>query len=211
MLQAINARAQMLLTEPDGVRGERAARAVRVIFERVADMRRLTKGLMDFSHRDVLRRRERVNGLVQDAVEFVSPQNRYERIRWRLDLDPSDPEADVDGGQLRQVLVNLFQNAAEAMAEAGTADWWIEVTTRERGDWIELRVRDGGPGIPEAIRARAFEPWFTTKPGGHGFGLAVCYRILSNHGGSIAAQNAPGGGAEMLIRLPVRPARRAAA
>ncbi len=203
-LQVINARAQMLLTDQDGVRGERATRATRIIFERAADMRRLTKGLMDFSHRDVQRRRERVNELVLEAIDFVSPQNRYDGVSWGLDLDASEPEADLDGAQFRQVLLNLFQNAVEAMAESRLNERWIGIATRARGEWIDIRVRDNGPGIPEAIRGRIFEPWFTTKPGGHGFGLAVCYRIVRNHGGTIAALDAPEGGAEVIIRLPGR-------
>jgi signal transduction histidine kinase len=201
-LQVINARAQLLLTDGDGVRGDRATRAVRVIFERVADMRRLTKGLMDFSHHDVIRRRERVNELVQDAVDFVSPQNRYDGVRWLMDLDPDEPEADVDGAQLRQVLLNLFQNAVEAMTEAEVKDRWIRVATRLRGATVELRVVDGGPGIPADMHSRIFEPWFTTKPGGHGFGLAVSYRIIKNHGGSIAVQNGAGNGGNIRIQLP---------
>ncbi len=205
-LQVINARAQMLLTESEGVRGERASRAARIIFERAADMRRLTKGLMDFSHRTVERRRQRVNEIVREAIDFVSPQNRYDHVSWRLDLDPGEPEADLDGGQFRQVLLNLFQNAEEAMAEAGVADQWIGVATRARAGAVEIRVRDGGKGIPRSIRERVFEPWFTTKAGGHGFGLAVCYRIVRNHGGTIVAQNASDGGAEVVISLPARTA-----
>jgi len=205
-LQVINARAQLLLTDGEGVRGERATRAVRVIFERVADMRRLTKGLMDFSHHDVMRRREGLNELVRDAVDFVSPQNRYDGVRWVVELDPSEPEADVDGAQLRQVLLNLFQNAVEAMAEADVPDRWIGVATRDRGETVEIKVRDGGPGIPTDLHSRIFEPWFTTKTGGHGFGLAVSYRIIKNHGGSIAVQGHGAGGAEFQIVLPAHPA-----
>lgn len=212
VLQVITARTQMLLTDEDGVRGERPMRAVRVIFERAADMRRLTKGLMDFSHHTVLKRRERVNELVRDAVDFVHPQNRYDRIHWEVDLDPAEPEADLDAVQLRQVLLNLFRNAAEAMAEAETAEPRIEVSTRAQGGWIEIKVRDNGPGIDDHIRGRVFDPWFTTKVEGHGFGLAVSYRIIRAHGGTIAASRARGGGAEIQIRLPSRaPAWRAAA
>jgi signal transduction histidine kinase len=211
VLQVITARAQMLLTDPEGVRSERAKKAARMIFERVADMRRLTKGLMDFSHRDVVRRRELVNALVRDSVEFVKPQNRFDRVDWRMNLDPVEPEADLDGTQLRQVLLNLFRNAADAMADADVATRWIEVGTRLQGTSLELWVRDSGPGIPKEIRDRIFEPWFTTKPDGHGFGLAVCYRIIRAHGGSIVAGKAPEGGAEFMIKLPARPVQSAAA
>ncbi len=210
VLQVITARTQILLTDAEGVRSERAIKAARMIFERVADMRRLTKGLMDFSHREVVRQREDVNALVRDAIDFVSPQNRFDRMQWRLDLDPTDPEADLDVTQFRQVLLNLFRNAADAMADAHVAEPWLEIGTRVRGGFFELWVRDGGPGIPEAIRERIFDPMFTTKPDGHGFGLAVCFRIIRDHGGTINAGRASDGGAEFMIRLPVRPQARAA-
>jgi C4-dicarboxylate-specific signal transduction histidine kinase len=99
------------------------------------------------------------------------------------------------------VLLNLFQNAVEAMTEAEVKDRWIRVATRLRGATVELRVVDGGPGIPADMHSRIFEPWFTTKPGGHGFGLAVSYRIIKNHGGSIAVQNG-GNGGNIRIQLP---------
>jgi signal transduction histidine kinase len=63
-------------------------------------------------------------------------------------------------------------------------------------------VADNGPGIPAEIIDRVFEPWLTTKPDGHGFGLAVSYRIVHNHGGSIRAENRPAGGAAIIVELP---------
>jgi signal transduction histidine kinase len=205
-LQVIGSRSQLLLAEAETLKNERMATAIRVIFERVSDMRRLTTGLMDFSHRDVKPRRERLNRLVQEAVDFVSPQNRFDGVKWVVALDPSDPEVDLDAGQFRQVLLNLFGNAAEAMAEAGVKGPSIEVRTKVAGTSIELKVRDNGTGVPPAIQSRIFEPRFTTKAKGHGFGLAVTYRIIKNHGGTIAVKNASGGGAEFRMTLPARPA-----
>ena len=205
-LQVIGSRSQLLLADAEKSGNERTASAVRVIFERVSDMRRLTKGLMDFSHRDVKRRRERLNRLVQEAVDFVSPQNRFDQVKWVVALDPSDPEVDLDAGQFRQVLLNLFGNSADAMAEAAVQGPSIEVRTKVAGASIELKVRDNGTGVPPAIQSRIFEPRFTTKPNGHGFGLAVTYRIIRNHGGTIAVKNVSGGGAEFRILLPARPA-----
>ncbi len=205
-LQVIGSRSQLLLADAEKSGNQRTASAVRVIFERVADMKRLTQGLMDFSHRDVKRRRERLNRLVQEAVDFVSPQNRFDGVKWVVALEPSDPEVDLDAGQFRQVLLNLFGNAADAMAEAGVRGPSIEVRTKVAGASIELKVRDNGTGVPAAIQSRIFEPRFTTKRNGHGFGLAVTYRIIKNHGGTIAVKNVSGGGAEFRIVLPARPA-----
>ena len=69
---------------------------------------------------------------------------------------------------------------------------------------VELTVEDNGPGIPSDAMEKLFEPSFTTKPEGHGFGLSTCYRIIQNHGGKISAQNVPGSGARFTITLPGR-------
>jgi two-component system NtrC family sensor kinase len=212
LLQVITARAQLLLTDAEGVRSEKAKKAARIIFEKVADMRRMAHGLMDFSsYRDVVRSRVALNELVSEIVDFVKPQNHFDGIAWQLDLDPVSPEADLDPSQFRQVLINLFRNAADAMADAEVAERRVEIGTRQLSGQVELWVRDSGPGIPEAIRDHIFEPRFTTKTYGHGFGLSGCYRIIHNHGGSIAVGGTPGAGAEFIIRLPVRSARREAA
>jgi C4-dicarboxylate-specific signal transduction histidine kinase len=202
VLQVITAQAQMLLTEPDGVRGERSKRATRLIFERAADMRRLTKGLVDFSHREVVPRQELIPRLVREAVEMVRTQARYDGIDWEVEIVDEHLKADVDGGQLRQVLVNLFRNAAEAMT--GRAGSVIRVRVSPIGDRFRIEVEDNGGGFPPDFIDRVFEPWLSTKPEGHGFGLAVCYRIVRNHGGSIRAANLPAGGAAVIIELPCR-------
>src|SRR5258705_7377979 len=89
--------------------------------------------------------------------------------------------------------MNLFSNAADAMLSVKTPAPRILIRTRLKsavGD-VELAVEDNGPGIPADAMARLFEPSFTTKPEGHGFGLSTCYRIIQNHGGWIAAANRP--------------------
>jgi signal transduction histidine kinase len=117
----------------------------------------------------------------------------------------------VDGGatapghpdKLRQVLVNLVRNAAEAAGPGGR----VAVRVAAQDGTAEVAVEDSGPGIDAANRGRLFEPFFTTKPRGTGLGLAVSRAIARAHGGDLAADPTDGGGARFALRLPARPAQ----
>ena len=111
----------------------------------------------------------------------------------------AEPVVDADPGQLRQVLFNLLRNAAEAMPAGGD----IDVALDEQDGQAVLVVRDRGEGIPAEHQERIFEPFFTTKAGGTGLGLPTVHRIVTDHGGSMAAVSIPGRGTELSVRLPV--------
>ena len=98
----------------------------------------------------------------------------------------------------------MAKSHADAMLSVKTPAPRILIRTRLKSavGEVELAVEDNGPGIPADAMARLFEPSFTTKPEGHGFGLATCYRIVQNHGGKIGAQNVSGSGARFTITLP---------
>lgn len=117
--------------------------------------------------------------------------------------DPRCPWLHGDRQQVRQVVLNLFRNAIQAMSGSGT----LTVTTRysPRTDEVELRIADNGVGILPADLSRVFTPFFTTKEGGTGLGLSVSNTIVHNHGGRIDVESLPGGGAVFAVWLPVRP------
>src|SRR6185437_5939840 len=134
------------------------------------------------------------------------------------ELRESRPECDVkcegayvelpgDEALLRQALVNLTRNAAEA-ARDGAARGRITIsgTVEELGGrkWQRICVADNGPGIPENELPKIFLPFFTTKSEGTGLGLAVVQKVALQHGGSIEARNCAGGGAEFLLWLPLK-------
>ncbi|MBZ4374190.1 ATP-binding protein [Corallococcus sp. AS-1-6] len=129
-----------------------------------------------------------------------------------VELDLRLPRAEGDAEQLKQVLINLVQNAVQAL---GPQPGRITVRTekperfgdiRSAGaEFVEVRVSDTGPGIPADQQPHIFVPFFTTKQKGTGLGLAICQRIVKNHGGSISVQSKVGEGTAFIIRLPALP------
>jgi signal transduction histidine kinase len=111
---------------------------------------------------------------------------------------PSHLTFNIDPDQVRQVLINLFINASQAMK--GRGQIWVEAEAAAGGGG-RLRIRDDGPGIPADVRARAFEALFTTKAKGSGLGLALCRRIMEAHAGTIEIESG-GEGASFLLVFP---------
>jgi two-component system NtrC family sensor kinase len=204
-LAAMSARAQMLTMELGKADPEKIARHARIIMEQASNMAILTKGLMDFSHKEMKVVRVDVNDLIRRTADFVRPQNKFDQVEFALELGEGLPAITADPGQLQQVFINLFQNAAEAMIEKGTPEKRITVTTgwQDAGETVLLKVADNGPGMSRAILDKVFEPTFTTKPTGHGFGLSTCYRIAAAHRGRIWAESEVGRGATFALVLPV--------
>ncbi len=126
-------------------------------------------------------------------------------VTLRLELEPRLPAISADAGRLRQVLHNLLLNARDALA--GRPRPLVRLRTQAVSEkdmsFVELRVEDNGPGFPEQMLGRLFEPYVTSKEKGTGLGLAVVKRIVEEHGGTIMAENLAGGGAGVTIRLPV--------
>jgi signal transduction histidine kinase len=126
------------------------------------------------------------------------------------DLDPSLPLTQCVPGEFNQVILNLIVNAAHAIGdvvaqELGTKGT-IRVSTRRDGDWVEIRVRDTGTGIPEEARPNIFDPFFTTKVVGKGTGqgLSMAHTtIVQKHGGTISFETEAGVGTTFIVRIPI--------
>src|SRR5512138_1755852 len=125
---------------------------------------------------------------------------RPEGVALALDAVDALPPVEGDPVQLRQVFVNLLENAVHAASPRGE----VAVRGRRVDGAIELDVEDSGPGVDPATRRRLFEPLITTKARGIGLGLALVKKIAERHGGSVAYSDRPGGGARFTVRLPVR-------
>jgi signal transduction histidine kinase len=204
-LVAISGRAQMLLKDAERKVYENSERHAQIILEQSRRMESLSKGLMEFSHAQLQVERVDLNALIQRSIELVRSQNRFDGVEWNVRLGIDLPELRADPGQLQQVLLNLLLNAADAMREKGIGRKRLGVTS----DWdeparmVRLTVSDTGTGIAASNLARIFEPHFTTKPQGHGFGLSTSYRIIVNHGGRITVDSPVGEGATFTVTLPL--------
>jgi len=120
------------------------------------------------------------------------------------DLGTDLPAVPADGNQMRQVLINLFTNAMEAMPEGGD----IFVTSSFQEDptpAVLLSVTDTGGGVEPEVLGNIFNPFYTTKSGGHGLGLALTQRIVTAHSGSLSVRNMPGQGLSFQVTLPLVP------
>jgi signal transduction histidine kinase len=204
-LVAISGRAQMLIKDAERETYVNANRHAQIILEQARRMETLSRGLMDSFRPELKFERLDVNVLVQRSVEFVRAQNKFDTVDWDMKLGGALPGVRADPAQLQQVLLNLFINAADAMGENGTQHKQIAVSSDvdDKGKSVRIVVTDSGPGIPNKNLLKIFEPSFTTKPEGHGFGLSTSYRIVANHGGAITAESPTGGGARFVIVLPV--------
>jgi signal transduction histidine kinase len=141
-----------------------------------------------------------ISEVVSDTIKLIDRQTRFRDIDLALTLEDGLPRVRGDHERLRQLLLNLLFNAADALGEKGR----IEVRASSGGDVVQLVVEDNGPGIDREIIEQVFDPFVTTKaPGqGTGLGLAVCHTIVERLGGSIEAANRKQGGAIFHVRLP---------
>jgi two-component system C4-dicarboxylate transport sensor histidine kinase DctB len=164
----------------------------------------LTRQLKGFARRASGRREPvPVEALLHGVLEVVAARAEAEGTPLIVQAAP-DLAVIGDGARLEQVLVNLIQNALDAVAGRPVRQVAVTVATDEGRVGIE--VRDDGPGIPEAVRGQIFEPFFTTKTDGLGLGLAISRGIVEECGGALTVRDAPGGGTVFRMELVQAPA-----
>lgn len=153
-----------------------------------------------------------VGEVVASALDMVSYGMRSSGIETEIDIAPDLPVISGDKDLLTQVLANLMINAQQALMDRAPPRR-IELRAFRAGADIAIRVADNGPGIPDEIMRRVFEPYFTTKPAGvgTGIGLSICRNVVEAHGGKVTLGNRPGGGAQFDITLPIADVAEAAA
>lgn len=167
----------------------------------------LTNNLLTWAGRRTLELGEvSLNSAVSQARRALATQERATK-RVRLRLHPDAPVVLGDRSQVQQVVLNLIQNALDAI---GSGEGAVEVRTRplEAGG-VSLEVEDNGPGMSEATLQRIFEPYFTTRPNGRGIGLASVMGIVRNHGGAVQVHSTLGEGTRFAVTLPASPTRSA--
>lgn len=167
-----------------------------------ARCKEITHKLLSFARKTDSRIAELdLNALVAEMAELSDKRARYVNVHIATDLAADLPHVAGSPSELQQLLLNLVNNALDAMERNGGD---LTIATRPRGDKVELSVSDTGHGIPKAVQARIFEPFFTTKAVGKGtgLGLSICYGIVKKLGGEIAVESAPERGSTFRVALP---------
>jgi two-component system NtrC family sensor kinase len=167
--------------------------------QRLAEMLR---NMLSFSKPQEEARKEiNVNELIEGILLMMERQMREANVRVETHFEEDLPAVMASTNQMRQVFLNMFKNAKEAMPKGGT----LTVTTEKDAGRLLIHIRDTGTGIPEEIRNKIFEAFFTTKQKvkGVGLGLSVCYGIIKDHGGEIRVESEEGKGTIFTISLPI--------
>jgi len=201
-LSAIKGAAQLLGETPNGhAADEASSEFLDIILEEVDRLDRVVRSVLNYA-----RPSQGDEGLIDvntvaDQTLRLLSSDRDGGCHYETEFETNLPRVRADAEQLRQVLLNLIRNAAQAMGGHGT----ITITTRRRADSdrsVEIAVTDRGPGISPEVRPHLFVPFFTTHPQGTGLGLAISERIIQEMGGRIEVLTALGAGSTFSVQLP---------
>jgi two-component system NtrC family sensor kinase len=169
----------------------------------------ITQKLLSFARKsDAYIEDFEIGPLIEEVVSLSAQRAKFSNVELTTQLAPKLPAISASHSELQQVLLNLINNALDAMEKTGGT---LEIRARQDDGHILIDVADNGPGIPKANLARIFDPFFTTKPvgSGTGLGLSICYGIIHKMGGDISVKSAVDAGATFQIRIPAETAETA--
>jgi nitrogen fixation/metabolism regulation signal transduction histidine kinase len=184
--------------------GDMLERSTATIVSQVEALRSLVDAFGDYARDPQLQRAPvKLDKLISDVVALY--QHNDQRVEFSLDLINGPPELLADSGQLRQLLHNLIGNSCEAVGADEHAQIQIRTRVIKKGNrrWLEMKINDHGPGYPDAVLQKPFEPYVTFKASGSGLGLPICRKIVGDHDGRIAIFNQDEGGASTVVSLPL--------
>ena len=171
-----------------------------LIIKEAARTKEIVQGLLSFARETKLSPGPmNMNELLEDVLGLVANQSLFHNIRIKKVFAPGLPTITADWAQLKQVFLNIFLNAAEAMEGKGT----ITIMTVGGARKVKVKIQDTGPGISPEIMDKLFSPFFTTKEKGTGLGLAISYGIIEHHSGKIEVETKLGKGSTFIVSLPV--------
>ncbi len=177
---------------------------IKTISEQVTKCQKTIRNLLDFSRKSNCERKLcNIHHLINTILSLVEHRLIIHKIRLHKTFDEQAPPLFVDGNQIQQVILNLVNNAVDALPGGG--DVFIETRVNTESKSFEIIFEDNGVGISDESRKYIFSPFFTTKePGkGTGLGLSICKNIISAHNGKITVENRAGNGAKFVISLPL--------
>ena len=175
-----------------------------LIFKSAMRCRKIVQSLLSFARRHQPERKPvSVNKLIEEVLEIVAYQLRTSNVEVVTRFATNLPLVLADGHQIQQVVLNLINNARQAI-EAHQSSGRVTISTEIHEAVIRIAIQDNGPGIAAENLSRIFDPFFTTKEVGKGtgLGLSLCYGLIREHGGNIAVTSQPGQGATFTIELP---------
>jgi len=198
-INAIVVHVELLKNKLSGA-GIPATRHLEIIEAEIHRLDRVVQLLVDFSRPVELRLREQdLREVIDDVLVLSAAELSTHNVTLESQVPSKPLIVNIDADLLKQAALNVIQNGAQAMPEGGT----LRVVLEEQRKHALLRISDEGSGIPDDIREKIFDLYFTTKAGGSGIGLAMTYRIVQLHYGSIEVQSNPGRGTEFLLRIPL--------
>jgi signal transduction histidine kinase len=176
-----------------------------VISDEIRHVDTIVQNFLEFSRPPKLKMQEISPSEVVDLVlQLMRHRLESYEVTVRISRTQKLPQIQADPELLKEVLVNLIENACEAMKGGGTIHIHEEETSSpQTGKAILIRVRDTGPGVPTALREKVFQPFFTTREEGTGLGLSIAARIAEQHGGRLELEATVGSGASFVIALPI--------
>ncbi|HXR08933.1 MAG TPA: ATP-binding protein, partial [Candidatus Acidoferrum sp.] len=202
-LAIMNAHLELILARP-GCDGRMRLDIQKVIHEcdRAAALIRNFLAVARNKHQDL--ESIDLNRMISSIADNQRLARASQDLRYTLQLDPQCPPVHGVPSQLERVFINLFRNAEQA-AEQHSDSPHIKVTTRRKGELVQVRVEDNGPGVPAHLVSRIFEPFFTTKKmgAGTGLGLSISHQIVADHHGRIFHEPSALGGAAFVVELPL--------
>jgi len=180
--------------------------ASRRMLARIAALQQETKRLEEilndflrFARRDDLQLEEAdINRLLEEIIDFIKPRLLQHNIEILTYFDQSIPASPLDIQLMKQALLNIFFNAEQALSDGGQ----IIVKTSKSKNSFRIEIIDTGRGIPDDIKGKIFDVYFSTKKGGTGLGLPTAARIIAQHNGEISFQSEPGKGTDFIIDIP---------
>ncbi len=175
-----------------------------VLRQTVTKIQTFSEGLMGYGDDDAIFEKGDLNQLVENMVVFLRPQNRYDDITWNLKFSSKIPLVEFDSSQMQQLLVNLLNNAADALRDIEIGKT-ITISTSLNGDNnASISITDNAEGLPEDIHECIFKERYTGMRRGRGFGLVIVKQILDKHEGDITYNTDQGKGTTFTLSLPIR-------
>lgn len=197
-LTAILGYAQIVSSLEDAER-ERALRTIEAEAHRAS---RIVRNLLAFARqRPSERRPTDIEGVLRRIIDLRRYSLEVDDVRV-ITRFGHVPPVRVDEGQFEQVFLNLLSNAHQALQASGGE---VQISTWTRDGYVYISFADDGPGVPEALRSRVFDPFFTTREvgAGEGMGLSIVYGVVTNHGGRTWVESSPSGGANVIVQVPL--------